>query len=203
MMRAEKFPFGSRPKVLNLAQCYWELITPREREIERVIEKDILEIRSRGYLKRNEFLRLAKWKSPRPTHLHEQNSHAKIRSLMTKAVTAETDEEALMYLTVAPFKLAGVRLRTATALLHWLRPDKFPILDVRVVRALNLAEPQNWEDRHFYAVVAEKCRQHAHALNVDLRTLDRALWAWDKLNSNKSAACLGKSDSTSVLARRD
>ena len=68
-------------------------------------------------------------------------------------------------------------------MLQWMRPDRFPILDVRVVNALGWPEPKSWEDVEFYSRVSERVRDLSRQCDVDLRTMDRALWAWDKLRS--------------------
>ena len=64
-------------------------------------------------------------------------------------------------------------------MLHWVKPDEFPMLDFRVVRALGLDEPADWEDLDYYDAFADQVLALAKRLKVDLRTLDRALWAMD------------------------
>ena len=93
------------------------------------------------------------------------------------AFTARNDKDAINALC----QLNGVALRTATALLHWMRPNEFPIIDVRVIAALGLPDPSSWEDIGYYQRVAEQIRSVAAAASVDLRTVDRALWTLDKM----------------------
>jgi hypothetical protein len=80
-------------------------------------------------------------------------------------------------------QLRGVALRTASAILHWMRPDRYPILDFRVVGALGKPEPSSYEDVDFYLKIAEEVKSLAQRHALDLRTIDRALWAWHKLQS--------------------
>lgn len=80
--------------------------------------------------------------------------------------------------------LNGVALRTATAILHWFRDDT-PILDMRVVRALDgkfSKISSNWENIELYQEVADLIIRETRRVGVDLRTMDRALWTWDKLH---------------------
>jgi hypothetical protein len=171
-----------RSDVLQLADEYWGLISPRDRELELLLEKELPGSRAKGYLTRSVFLDIARWKSPRPRRLHEANSPMVIRAATRASFDASSDSAAVEPLCT----LKGVRLRTASALLQWMRPDRFPILDVRVVNSLGEAPPNNWEETAFYTRIADGIRTIAKELGVDLRTLDRALWALDKKRSKGS-----------------
>ncbi len=170
------FPFSDRAAVLRLEEVYWTLITTVERDAERSFERELPACRERQELGKDLFVRIARWKSVRKTPNYKANSEDLVRSATGAAFRAETDAEALAALTV----LDGVAVRTASALLQWLLPDRYPILDFRVVRALGEAQPSNWDDPRLYERIATAVRGHAQRLEVDLRTLDRALWAWDK-----------------------
>lgn len=65
-------------------------------------------------------------------------------------------------------------------MLHWMRPAEFPILDFRAVEALGWSAPADWEDLAFYEKFTEHIVRQAKRFSVDLRTIDRALWAMDK-----------------------
>jgi len=47
-------------------------------------------------------------------------------------------------------RVSGVATRMAVAMLHWMRPNQFPMLDVRVVRSLGWEDPPSWENLDFY-----------------------------------------------------
>ena len=71
-----------------------------------------------------------------------------------------------------------------------MRPDVYPILDFRVVGALGKPEPTSYEDINFYLGIAKEIRVLAERHGLDLRTMDRALWAWKKLQGRTvGAAC--------------
>jgi hypothetical protein len=179
------FPFTNRATVLALAQAYWrsDVISSREAAIERLLEAELPKHREHGYLGRSIFLTICSWKSPRPRRFYEMNSTYRIRSRTAAAFEAKSEGEAISLLANGADWLLGVRLRVASALMHWLKPEQYPILDFRVVAALGENPPESWEDLAFYGRIAEKCRRLAARLDVDLRTLDRAMWAWQKLKS--------------------
>jgi hypothetical protein len=173
---AGAFPIDDANAIRHWAGRYWELITNREASEERAFERDMPFHRGRAFLTKEIFVRLARWKSPRKTPDYESNTDHEIEQASRRAFSAENDDDAITSMTA----LRGVALRTATALLHWMSPTLYPILDFRVVGALGLSEPSNWDSVEFYTRVTDPIRAIARKLGVDLRTVDRALWAWNK-----------------------
>lgn len=146
------FPFEDREAILRLADLYWNEISAADAAEERRFEEDFAQARALGYLSKDIFLRVARWKSKRQTPNYERNSEASIRSTSGEAMQATDDTIALSAL----MKLSGVALRTASAILHWLRPDRFPIFDFRVVAAFGEPESKSYEDFDLYARIAER-----------------------------------------------
>lgn len=173
------FPFGDCDAIRRLAEAYWDLITPAEAAEERRFENDFSDARRQGFLSKELFVRVGRWKSVRQTPNYESNPAEVVRTASAKAFEASDDATALTALT----SLRGVALRTASAILQWMRPRQFPILDVRVVSALGWPEPASWDDLAFYSRVSDRVRELARECDMDLRTMDRALWAWDKQRS--------------------
>jgi|SRR6516162_7529688 hypothetical protein len=94
-----------------------------------------------------------------------------------KAFRAESDIEAIVLLT----GLRGVNVRTATALLHFGRKERPPILDVNALTALNapLSCRQSGDalrDLRIYPCYAASVRRIRQQLNVPMRSLDKALF---------------------------
>jgi len=179
---AGSFPFEDRDAIDAFEERYWALCKPEEVAAETAIKGAAQKARHAGFLSRDVFLMIARWKSKRPTRHYVKNSEADVREASRLAFLAGTEAEAIHALT----DLHGVGLRTATALLHWMRPEEFPILDFRVVGALGEPEPSSWEDVDYYSRIAVRVRDLAAKHAVSLRCLDRALWAWQKLESAKS-----------------
>jgi hypothetical protein len=86
---------------------------------------------------------------------------------------AKTERAAIAVLT----GLNGVQVPVASAILTAIHPERFTIIDFRALQALNAAQPITLD---FYLDYLDECRRLAKANNVDLRTLDRALWQWSK-----------------------
>jgi hypothetical protein len=175
------FPFDDRDEILRLADAYWANITGNERVEERASERELPAARAAGYLTKPLFVRLARWKSVRNTSRCEANSDGGKEAATRRAFGATVDAEAIAALT----SLHGVALRTATALLHWMRPEDFPILDVRLLAALNEPQPWPFENPTFFSRVADRIRTLGQQHGLDFRTVDRALWNGEKLNAKK------------------
>ena len=163
------------------AERYWDLIKIADKDEELKFEREFSRARKAGHLSRDLFIRMGVWKSARNRSRLESNSEETITQATQQAFQASSRKEPIRILS----NLNGVAVRTAVAMLHWMKPDEFPMLDFRVVRALGLDEPNDWEDLNYYDAFAHRVIALAKQLKVDLRTLDRALWAMD-LESQRS-----------------
>jgi hypothetical protein len=126
------------------------------------------------FLDKPHFLKLGRWKSPRPIRWYEQNDAQTIEAI-TRAAIASTDERRKMDLLR---QLRGVDYRVASTILHFAHPDRYMILDVRAKWSLG------WDDRpdspQLWLDYTDRVRALARSLDVPLRTLDMALWEFSK-----------------------
>src|SRR4051794_29839211 len=88
--------------------------------------------RSRGHYTRSEFLRVAKWKSPRSQPRCLENSTADVRRATSTALATDDERDRVRALR----GLRGVGLPTASVLLHLAAQETYPIIDVRAVWSL-------------------------------------------------------------------
>jgi hypothetical protein len=128
-----------------------------------------------GYLTREQFLIIARWKSPRPLHHYRRNSDAEVRATSRLAFSATTHTARLDLLT----ELWGVQHRVASAILHFCHRDPYPLMDIRAFWSLGVTKaPSDW--RGIWPDYVAACRQLASEAGVKMRTLDRALWAYSR-----------------------
>jgi hypothetical protein len=128
---------------------------------------------ARGHYEPDEFVAIARWKTPRSRQHIAANSDSDVRQITAMAFSGvEPLQHRVLTL------LGGVRVPTATALLAVAFPDRHTILDVRSTASLGrLGE---WDGQGGYLAYLEVCRGLADRLKVSLRALDRALWRWSK-----------------------
>jgi len=142
--------------------------------------------RVNGYLNRDQFLEVAKWKSHRPAHLHAMNNEESVLTWTRTAFLCEGDLQPIRALT----KLKGVRIPTASAILHFCHPGRYPLIDFRALESLGVPRRTSVTMR-LWCAYAEFCRGLADAQHVSLRELDRALWAWSDKKSGRQSRCRG------------
>jgi hypothetical protein len=132
--------------------------------------------RERGHYTLEEFRKACRWKTPRSGPLVAQNSAGSVETLTRVALSETSSEQERIE---ALRSLRGVGWPTASVLLHLAYPDRYPILDKRVVHALGVRAPSAYSFR-FWKAFLSAWRQLAKQAGVDGRTFDQALWQWSK-----------------------
>ena len=134
--------------------------------------------KKRGYLEKAEFLKVARWKTPRSQSLCASNPPEFVREVTAVALGTKHERLAIEALTL----LRGVSWPTASVFLHFCSPRQYPILDFRALWSLSCdATPAQYNYVLWQAYVVHT-RDLARASGVSMRELDRALWAYSKWN---------------------
>ena len=147
----------------------------------------------RGWYTRDEFLAVMRWKTPRTQSRCAENTEGVVVE-RTRLALGPADERVRMK---ALMSLHGVAFPTASTLLHFARPDAYPILDVRALWSLGVDEAPRFYSFGFWWDYVEACRRQAAEAGVSLRTLDRALWQYSKSNQRPTGSAR-QSRATSV-----
>jgi len=136
------------------------------------------EIEKHGYISEQTFIRLINWKSPRIRPIFEKRGYTEYRLAIKKCLAAEEhDKMAILD------EAYGIGAPVASTILHFIYPDRFPIIDFRTAEALH----------HFGLIESPKVSAKAYAAFKDairgirerhdrwsLRQIDMALFAYDK-----------------------
>ena len=163
-----------RSKIYEWARCY-------NVDSDTCIENLVKDVKNRGYLKKSELLKVACWKVPT-----KRNAVWRIRTMSATDVERITrdaflltdDSDSLRYL----YKLKGVDSGIGSAILHWFHKKCYPIWDPHARRSVQLAEDYCSKAR--WKAYVKFCRTIADEYEVDMRTLDRALFEYGKKNRN-------------------
>lgn len=131
----------------------------------------------RGHLIKSELQALAHWKAPRAAGHADKNLEQYVIEVTRFALGTECERARIESLTL----LDGVSWPTASVILHLFHRDQYPILDFRAIWSLSLDVPGHYSFDYWWPYV-EYCRGLAKDANVDMRTLDRALWQYSKEN---------------------
>jgi hypothetical protein len=130
-----------------------------------------------GDYRRRDFERIVELKTKRVRKLLKKNKKSDITDALELATKAKRDRSAIAVLT----GLSGISVPVASALLAMMQPDRFTIIDFRALRSLGHPRTMNDRSIEFYLAYLDYCRNVAAKHGTDLRTLDRALWQYDKM----------------------
>ena len=131
----------------------------------------------RGHLTRDDLCRTAYWKAPRSARHAKKNAEEYVLEITRLAFATDCERARIESLTV----LDGVSWPTASVILHLFHRDPYPIFDFRALWSVSLDVPKQYSFGFWWPYV-EFCRSVAARANVDMRTLDRALWQYSKEN---------------------
>lgn len=144
--------------------------------LEASVEALVEPVRGRGYLTKSDLTTLGEWKSPRIGPKLARNSEELIRETTRLAFSTRSTRLAVH----VPQILIGVGMPVSSTILHWFHPDPFPILDFRALWSMGLEAKDQTLD--LWEQYVEETRRLAAKWQIDVRTLDRALWQYSYEN---------------------
>ncbi len=160
-----------------------------ESEIEQVAQRyeypaaeiELLELKSKvqrlAYLDKRQLMQVARWKAPRSSGHVEGNDDSYVKEITSWAFKAKDERSRVEVLTV----LDGVGWPSASVILHLFHKQAYPILDFRALWSVGVEVPKQYSFSFWWPYV-QFCREVAQRNSVNMRTLDRALWQYSKIN---------------------
>ena len=169
-------------KIDDLAIRYTECQDEDNREREEKLIGFRDRILRRGYLTKYELYTVARWKlyvyGEDAAEPASKNPDDLIKVTTRQAFASTDDWEKLLSLT----QLRGVGQSVASAVLHLYDERQYPILDVNALWSVGLGKKRRKEYPFWLEYIAF-CRDVANRNEIDMRTLDRALWRYSYDNS--------------------
>ena len=175
---------------MTLSQQWLEQQEPRYAEEEDMYEEEVARLNSlptvfeEGEWLRDDLEWIIEWKvgvflKPVLRNLRE-NDDAEIRAQIAKAVHESSIRSKVEALT----SLTGIGVPVASAILLFINPDRFTVIDERAWNVLQetgylgqeLSDDPTADE---YLLYLGACWAIANEYDVSLRTLDRALWVLD------------------------
>ncbi len=108
-----------------------ELVKDEDPKTEQLI-RDLRVVRKRGYLEKDELLRICRWKSARALRHCKKNTSDKVRRISAAAFASRSERERLQLLE----SLHGVGIPMASAILALIDPRRYGVIDIRVWQLL-------------------------------------------------------------------
>ena len=143
-----------------------------------IMEKIAPEVKRRGFLNKDEFLWVCEWKTARSKSRCNKNDEKYVQEITQIALNTNNERVRIEVLTL----LNGVEWPTASVILHFFHTDKYPVLDYRALSSLGIAKGTQKYTFDFWREYVKCCRQLSEKSGYDMRIVDRALWAYSKMN---------------------
>ncbi len=138
--------------------------------------------KKQGFLNKEQLLKILHWKSPRPLKHYSSNSEKDIIEITKLSLSTKNDTMKLHILTA----LKGVNYPSASAILMFYDPIKFPVLDIRVWQQLYKAKYVNSNEKGsdfkyheceiFYTII----RELSNELNLSARQVEKRIFDIDQ-----------------------
>lgn len=147
-----------------------------------ILIKELEHVKKNGYLTRDEFLKIAMWKSPRPKKHYLANSEEEIISISKKVLSTDFEKRKIELLD----SLKGVRIPTASAVLTLIDPKNYGMIDIRVWNVLYVYEyvrtksdGKNLNADNWYNALM-LFRHYAKKFHVSARNIEQILFLHHK-----------------------
>jgi len=131
--------------------------------------------RARGHYTKTELVLVCEWKTPRSRSRVASNTPAFVKAATGAAFATEDEAERMAVLC----SLQGVHAPTASVLLHFAFPDRYPIIDWRALESLGQPRRSAYTIGYWLAYL-DACRELASRAHVTMRVLDKALWQYSR-----------------------
>lgn len=146
-----------------------------------ILGKVIREVRLTASIKKETFIQLISWKSPRLKGIIKLDKYDNLyRPAIDRCIAEDKMKVKLKML----INLYGIKIPTATTILHFIYPDEIPIIDCRTVAALH-----HFGYIHFtqitesnYWIFYDAIKRIKYETKASLREIDRALFSFHKIN---------------------
>jgi len=138
------------------------------------------EIRSKGYLTKPTFISIINWKSPRVRPIFEKHDYRIYKKGIIRCLSVPDDEKLPVLM-----ELDGIGAPIGSTILHFIYPEKFPIMDVRTCEALfdlGYIKSKSRDEKRYPMFqkaildIQKQCNKYS------LRQIDKALFAYNKLS---------------------
>ncbi|MCK4654183.1 MAG: hypothetical protein KAU01_07035 [Candidatus Cloacimonetes bacterium] len=164
----------------NIEELIKENLSTEEWEDTQELINELKNVRSRSYFTKEEFLKMAMWKSGRPKRWYLSNSEDEIIKISKKVFSTNYDKRKIELLT----RLEGVQIPTASAILMLTDPQNYGVIDIRVWQVLYLygSVKVNPKGKHFrfnnWYNYLMKIRYFADKFKVKARDIERTLFSY-------------------------
>lgn len=173
----------TKENILKYAQKYDKDYKQKSKKTEDKM-KSLL--KNQRYLTRKNLITIGDWKTPRARrhYSNRQNRNHRVKKISQFSFSTRNEKARIESLD----SLLGVGYPMASTILHFAFPHKYSIMDSRVIRSLGLKQPSTYKF-DFWKGYCKKIQAISKKYSLLIRTVDKALWKYDQLNSGRRRIC--------------
>lgn len=168
----------------NVEELIEENLIDKEESGDQELIDGLKQVREKGHLTKEEFIRICMWKSARPKQLYLSNSEEEIMSISKEVFSTESEELKIALLT----KLKGVSIPVASSILTLTNPQDYGVIDIRVWQILYLYGEVNSKpsgqgfNLNDWLTYLNKLREYAKKFNTSVRRIEISLFYYHRKN---------------------
>ena len=195
-----QLPFTTREEILDWEARYLKKQSKNRQVLEAAVIGFRENVSERGYLRKVELRQIGQWKDHRLPSKLDPNPPGRIEHVTRAAFRLNDDWEKLKKLT----DIDGIGESVASVILHLYDPDpkKYPILDKHALRSIGIDSRKVKYDEPFWRKYVNFCSAEAKHYDVEMRTLDRALYKLSKDDAPTILKIMPEEMLLTELARR-
>jgi len=171
-----------KKKYKNITEVIKHHLANNEEEKTTQLIKELRNVKKKGYLTKDEFIKIGMWKSGRNKKHYLENSDEEIKSISEKVFSTNLEEIRIELLT----SLHGIKIPTASAILTLTDPKNYGVIDIRVWQILYAynevgvkPEGKNF-DVDDWTNYIQKLRYFAKEFSVSARNIEKALFDYHR-----------------------
>ena len=163
---------------LTLEQLIAQQVSAEEWPDTANLIKEFRAVKKRGWLTREDLVKVCYWKSPRAIHYINANTPAFIKKITAEALGSRNEAHIISTL----IQLKGVSIPMASALLTLVNPKRYGVMDIRVWQLLyQLKEVHTNPGASGFSInewlqLLQILRNYAKKFKVSARDVERTLF---------------------------
>ena len=204
-----RLPFTTKKEILDWEAYYKEKQNQTRQELEASVigfRENVLDRQKsktpHGYLLESELLEMAKWKDHRLPSKIRNNPPGRIEDVTAEAFRPGDDWAKLKKFIGEYGGLYGVGAPVASAILHLYDEGDYPILDRNALNSIGIDYRKVKYDERFWQDYTDFCCAEAKRFDVEMRTLDRALYKFSEADAAAILKIMPEEKLFSELTRR-
>ncbi len=175
----------NKENIKGWAQKYDNDYDCRNRSVEDRLKRTF---ENQRYLTQDNLYDILNWKSPRIRRYARENDPPRILRITQDSFATQDERIRIESLLGQRGGLRGIGYPVASTILHFAFPNKYPIMDFRVIRSLCLEQPSPYTF-NFWEAYCQKMSALSRKYGLCIRTVEKALWKFDKDRHPRKNKC--------------